>query len=158
MTVLLVTVPTEFQMKSAGPVILTVASYGIRLPRKLSVWPAKKSSGYSFDSYLLSSSIPICSENPRTGAKAGPKLVRTTPEGRMNSLLPPPRFEMPAGIAPAKMKPSRAFAPVASGAGGVNTYSPARLSGLTASPSQVQRGFSQCKPPVSTTCRSAWGW
>ena len=76
----------------------------------------------------------------------------------MNSLLPPPRFEMPAGNAPSNVKPTRAVAPGASGAGGVMTYSPDRLSGVIVLAVQVQRGFSQCRPPVSGICRSGLAW
>ncbi len=56
-----------------------------------------------------------------TGTKLGLKLVSTTPEGRMNSPVPPPFFVMPCGKEPSNRKPTRRCSPGLSGAGGVNT-------------------------------------
>ena len=86
-----------------------------------SVWPSKKSSAYSRDSYLLSSSMPTWSINPSTGAKLVPMLCRTTAEGRMNSSGPLPFLDMPAGNAPSNAKPTLALAPGAIGSGRVST-------------------------------------
>ena len=51
----------------------------------------------------------------------GLKLVSTTPEGRMNSMSPPPRLLMPRGKVPRCRNPMRAPWPRSSGRGGVKT-------------------------------------
>ncbi len=53
------------------------------------------------------------------GAKLVPKLVSTTPEGTMNSIVPPPFLVIPAGNDPSNWKPSRIVPPGGSGALGV---------------------------------------
>ena len=60
--------------------------------------------------------------------KLGEKLVSTTPEGRMNSLAPPPLRVQPLGNTPSNEKPMVTLSPLASGFSGVNTHRPARSS------------------------------
>ena len=131
----------------------------VRIPaaEETSVWSAKKSSGYSFDSYLLSSSIPICSENPSTGASRA-EARQDHSRGKDELVVAASAFDDAGGDRPRELKPSRAIAPVASGFGGVMIYRPARLSGVTACPSRVQWGFFQCRPPVTAICRNGLAW
>ena len=87
----------------------------------------------------------------------GRKLVKTTDEGRMNSVAPPPRLLIPRGKVPSCSNPISTFWPGAKvPPGGVNTYRCARSIGETGLPSIVQESFSQCRPPVSKISSSGF--
>ena len=156
--------PTQFSVQSSGPVTCMVTSKPHALPKAGSVCFFQSSGSGSLGSLALRSSTPTPSRNPTAGMKLVLKLVSTTPEGRMNSSVPPPLRVQPDGKTPSNEKPIVAVSPVASGLAGVNTHRPARSStvggassasffiGSMGLPSSVHFTLRQCAPCVSGIC------